>query len=72
MPFSISTYKMSYKTILFCIGIQIFYLHNLFYVYRELVSSYLTHRNLGNFIIRVGSSYNNKGGTLYKVNKDQK
>ncbi|XP_073962454.1 trypsin-6-like [Choristoneura fumiferana] len=33
----------------------------------DIIASYVTHRNLGNFTIRVGSSYNNKGGALFKL-----
>ncbi|CAG9792763.1 unnamed protein product [Diatraea saccharalis] len=33
----------------------------------DVISSYVTHKKLGNFTIRVGSSYNNKGGSLYKI-----
>ncbi|RVE50036.1 hypothetical protein evm_005242 [Chilo suppressalis] len=33
----------------------------------DVISSYVTHKNLGNFTIRAGSSYNNKGGSLYKI-----
>ncbi|XP_026728155.1 trypsin-6-like isoform X2 [Trichoplusia ni] len=32
-----------------------------------IISSYVTHKNLGNFTVRAGSSYNNKGGNLYKI-----
>ncbi|XP_004922558.3 trypsin epsilon [Bombyx mori] len=34
---------------------------------RAIISSYVTHKNLGNFAIRAGSSYNNKGGTIHKI-----
>ncbi|OWR41038.1 Astryp1, partial [Danaus plexippus plexippus] len=30
----------------------------------DVISSYVTHRYLGNYTIRTGSSYNNKGGTM--------
>ncbi|XP_075985721.1 trypsin 3A1-like [Anticarsia gemmatalis] len=33
----------------------------------DVLASYVTHRNLGNFTIRAGSSYNNKGGSVYKL-----
>ncbi|XP_063388197.1 trypsin-5-like [Cydia fagiglandana] len=33
----------------------------------EVIASYVSHRGLGNYSVRVGSSYNNKGGTLHKI-----
>ncbi|XP_063833820.1 uncharacterized protein LOC135082988 [Ostrinia nubilalis] len=33
----------------------------------DVISSYVTHKNLANFTVRTGSSYNNKGGSLSKV-----
>ncbi|XP_059055751.1 trypsin-5-like [Achroia grisella] len=33
----------------------------------NVISSYVTYKNLANFTVRVGSSYNNKGGSLYKI-----
>ncbi|KAM3956727.1 trypsin-6 [Aphomia sociella] len=33
----------------------------------DVISSYVTYKNLANFTVRVGSSYNNKGGSLYKI-----
>ncbi|KAI5639176.1 trypsin domain-containing protein [Phthorimaea operculella] len=33
----------------------------------EAVSSYVNHRNLKNYTVRVGSSYNNKGGSMFKI-----
>ncbi|KAF9423390.1 hypothetical protein HW555_001199 [Spodoptera exigua] len=42
-----------------------------------VITSYVTHKNLSNYSIRAGSSYNNKAGDLYKLkmminNFDQK
>ncbi|XP_032523763.2 trypsin-5-like [Danaus plexippus] len=33
----------------------------------DVISSYVTHRYLGNYTIRTGSSYNNKGGTMSTI-----
>ncbi|XP_034826114.1 trypsin 3A1-like [Maniola hyperantus] len=33
----------------------------------NIISSYVTHRYLGNYTIRVGSSYNNKEGAISKI-----
>ncbi|XP_063833819.1 transmembrane protease serine 9-like [Ostrinia nubilalis] len=33
----------------------------------DVISSYVTHKNLANFTVRTGSSYNNKGGSLSKI-----
>ncbi|XP_037298496.1 complement factor D-like [Manduca sexta] len=33
----------------------------------DIISSHVSHKNLANFSVRVGSSYNNKGGSLYKI-----
>ncbi|XP_045762152.1 trypsin-5-like isoform X2 [Maniola jurtina] len=33
----------------------------------NVISSYVTHRYLGNYTIRAGSSYNNKGGAISKI-----
>ncbi|KAJ8710049.1 hypothetical protein PYW07_009415 [Mythimna separata] len=33
----------------------------------SIITSYVTHKNLGNFTVRVGSSYNNKAGVLFKI-----
>nr|XP_049701887.1 trypsin-5-like isoform X1 [Helicoverpa armigera]XP_049701888.1 trypsin-5-like isoform X1 [Helicoverpa armigera] len=32
-----------------------------------VITSYVTHKNLSNYTVRAGSSYNNKGGSLHKV-----
>ncbi|CAK1591226.1 unnamed protein product [Parnassius mnemosyne] len=33
----------------------------------HIISSYVTHKNLKNYTLRVGSSYNNKSGSIYKI-----
>ncbi|CAG5049858.1 unnamed protein product [Parnassius apollo] len=33
----------------------------------HIISSYVTHTNLNNYTLRVGSSYNNKSGSLHKI-----
>ncbi|KAJ2941387.1 hypothetical protein O0L34_g3591 [Tuta absoluta] len=33
----------------------------------DATSSYVNHRNLKNYTVRVGSSYNNKGGSLFTI-----
>ncbi|CAH2231712.1 trypsin-5-like [Pararge aegeria] len=33
----------------------------------NVISSYVTYRYLGNYTIRIGSSYNNKGGSILKI-----
>ncbi|KAL0861659.1 hypothetical protein ABMA27_009148 [Loxostege sticticalis] len=33
----------------------------------DVISSYVTHKNLANFTVRIGSSYSNKGGSVYKI-----
>lgn len=33
----------------------------------EFISSYLSHKNMNNYTVRAGSSYNMKGGSLYKM-----
>ncbi|KAJ0171537.1 hypothetical protein K1T71_013087 [Dendrolimus kikuchii] len=33
----------------------------------DITSTYVSHKHLGNYTARVGSSYNNKGGSLYKI-----
>ncbi|XP_013162078.1 PREDICTED: trypsin epsilon-like isoform X1 [Papilio xuthus] len=33
----------------------------------DIISSYVTHKYLGNYTLRVGSSYNNKSGAIHKI-----
>ncbi|XP_072948378.1 trypsin-5-like [Epargyreus clarus] len=33
----------------------------------NIISSYVTHKYLGNYTLRVGSSYNHKGGDVHKI-----
>ncbi|CAH2057313.1 unnamed protein product, partial [Iphiclides podalirius] len=33
----------------------------------NIISSYVTHKSLGNYTLRIGSSYNNKSGSIQKI-----
>ncbi|XP_041968613.1 trypsin-3-like [Aricia agestis] len=34
----------------------------------KTILSYVSHKNLGNYSVRAGSSYNNKGGSIHEIN----
>ncbi|KAL4716416.1 hypothetical protein ACJJTC_015844, partial [Scirpophaga incertulas] len=34
---------------------------------KDVISSYVTYKKLGNYTVRVGSSYNNKGGSMFEI-----